>query len=775
LELSSIRFSWFSPTRITGFTIRDHAGDRVVESPRATWDRNLRQLLFDHPRLGTLTLDGASLDVERGEGGSIDLYEALEPILSPKPKLDLTVQITNGSLQFRTTGGLKPVTAQRLDVVLHIAPQPRPLTWRVDLGHTSESGKLSVVGRLDRWNPSADGHKDLAVEIVSQTWPFAVSRSKLDATAALSGRFQFLRHEGNWDLDGSAGLADVRAGGAALKGDQLDWPSLNAHWRVVQDAKGWSVRQLNVSSPVGTITGRGVLPAIEEASQLEADLDLAALANQLPNALGLPRDATLQSGKVRLQLESKPGNSGSSWNLEGRTSDLVARLRDETLEFRDPAVLHADVSSIEDGARFNGRLDVGKTPWTDRPLAVRLEGSYHATPRELTIARLVVNDRHGALDAKGHIRGSEDRPFVSLSGRVAPDWQWVNETLTQKVEPGAHVEGDSISFEAQGPISLSSSDLLKDLKADMRAAVREVDIYGLRVGSTVIHAQTAGGKISIEPIDTTLNGGRVHLEPELVRDEEYGMLLRLGSNSTIADAEINDEVSHRVLAFLVPVMDRATRAHGKVSVDVSRAEIPLRSDAGRRAVVEGEVVFSNVEFAPGPLAQDLLVMVGRPDLPALRLNEPVVMSVADGKVYQRGLAIPVGKLTQIRLEGTVDFERNLDLVASMPLTPAMFGNTDLLSGITAGMRLDLPIRGTLSKPKIDKEAFTTALKDMGKTFLQRGAVFGAAELLERLTRPRDPNAPPPPPRMTPEERRAQRLQRKDERRERKQERRMNRG
>src|SRR5690242_19085106 len=63
LEVTTFRFSWFGPTEMTGFVIRDPQGDRVVKAARATWDRNLAQILFDRPRYGTLTLDRADLDV----------------------------------------------------------------------------------------------------------------------------------------------------------------------------------------------------------------------------------------------------------------------------------------------------------------------------------------------------------------------------------------------------------------------------------------------------------------------------------------------------------------------------------------------------------------------------------------------------------------------------------------------------------------------------------------------------------------------------------------
>jgi translocation and assembly module TamB len=142
----------------------------------------------------------------------------------------------------------------------------------------------------------------------------------------------------------------------------------------------------------------------------------------------------------------------------------------------------------------------------------------------------------------------------------------------------------------------------------------------------------------------------------------------------------------------------------------------------------------------------------------------VTLTIADGRVNQRGMAIPIGDLTQIELAGWVDFDRNLALTATLPVTPAMLGNNPLLSDIAAGSRVSLPIGGTLDHPSIDQDAFKANLQELGKTLLTRGATRGAMELLMRLIQPRDPNAPPPPPRLTPQERRIQRQEKKAMRR-----------
>ena len=91
----------------------------------------------------------------------------------------------------------------------------------------------------------------------------------------------------------------------------------------------------------------------------------------------------------------------------------------------------------------------------------------------------------------------------------------------------------------------------------------------------------------------------------------------------------------------------------------------------------------------------------------------------------RGLALPLGDVTRIELDGWVDFDRNLSMTASLPFTPAMVGNVGILGNIIEGTRISVPIRGTLQHPEIDKQAMKLGMKDLGKTLLERTAGAGA--------------------------------------------------
>ena len=75
------------------------------------------------------------------------------------------------------------------------------------------------------------------------------------------------------------------------------------------------------------------------------------------------------------------------------------------------------------------------------------------------------------------------------------------------------------------------------------------------------------------------------------------------------------------------------------------------------------MLFDDVRFMPGPLADELLSVFQRERRPLAVLRDPIAVRIAGRKVYQEGLVIPVGNIASIGVNGSVDFDQNLDLVA----------------------------------------------------------------------------------------------------------------
>lgn len=1028
LEVGRFAFSWFGPTRMTGFRIYDHDGDRVVDAASATWDRNLWQALFDRPRYGTLTLGGVALDVERRPDGTVDLYEALRPILTGRPETAFRVVTAGGRLTLRSDGLEGPLSGDLRSLVIDRPPAPGAVTWTLRLSQPGAGGEamrsLETRGRYDRWLLTGGTEAPLAFDLTGRDWPLSLEAGGVGLRGRLDGRLDFARAEGVWRVSGRTALAGGELAGPALRGDRVALGSLTAEWGASRSGSGWRVESLDVATDLGTLKASGPLPSrTGESSRVEGRLDLAELARRAPRALGLRAGLVVERGSAELTVVSSGARGGIAWDVSARVGDLVAELDGRRVVVSQPATLGArlvdggrrglsvawleldsaflkargsgdvdrgvdvegtvdlaaleaqfrdvvdfggldlsgrgtlrggyrrrgdgyagqldltladlalgggrgarearvrlgvsgpadnsgaptgwsrasaslrsgdlaadvlalaesnelaaigagvdrgvtlrgesgsaearlfarregdgwaiDEASLEvaadhgspgsragvllsgsyepssgtlrlrpvasgpvepgplrvapegielaglggpdwrargklegaveevarflsawsgemaisdlrggwsaraeawgtpEGSVFAGKLELPDLSWPAAdgsrrgpgPLALDAAGGYRGASDELTFTELVASSRFATLEAAGRLSEPGGARVADLRGRLTPDFEAISDWLGERVEPGARVAGGPREFRLTGRLDPAGGDVLAGIEAELGFDLSELDVFGMRLGATPVVARVRDGSVTLDPIRTTLNGGSLRVDPEVERGGDGSWTVRLGSGSSLSDAEVNDEVSRRVLSYVAPVLDRATRVRGRVSAEVARAEFPIGPGFRRETVVEGRVVFQDVAFAPGPLATSLVALVGA-EAATLRLDEPVVLSIAEGRVRQRGLAVPLGNLSRIELAGDVGFDRSLDLVASLPITRSMVANNDLLGDVVEGTRIAVPIRGTLSNPQIDREAFRTAMNDLGKTLLRRGAARGAAELIFRLSQPR---------------------------------------
>ena len=425
------------------------------------------------------------------------------------------------------------------------------------------------------------------------------------------------------------------------------------------------------------------------------------------------------------------------------------RLRDGALPepvVSDEADIQLDIAADPQPIAWSialGHVSAGREPGR-----FALKGSYSRVADRIEIGGFTVETVYGRFGGSGSIDKLGTTPEVNFKGSLEPDWPAIHAVLVREVEPNARIAGQSRAWTLAGTIAASATgdDWLGGLHGELGIQLDALDVFGMRLGATALVLRADSGRLTVDPIDTRLNDGILHLEPEWVREPKGSLRLKLGPASTLENAVINDEVSHRVLSYVAPVLDGATRVQGRVSVKRVDAEFPLFAATAAPMRVEGDVLFDDVRFLPGPLADDLMSLFPNADAtrPLLVLRDPISFRVAEGKVHQRGLTIPLAKVGSAALEGSVDFQKNLDLVARFRLNPPG-PDKPLLATILRTARFELPIRGTLDDPRIDVEGMKERLKSMGSDLLDNSLVAGAGGLLrflEQLAARRQARKPP---------------------------------
>jgi len=426
-----------------------------------------------------------------------------------------------------------------------------------------------------------------------------------------------------------------------------------------------------------------------------------------------------------------------------------------------------------DAANAGWDMQGSETGWTVEKLALessrgslRAAGSAsdpHSDRFDLT--DLAIKLPYLQVDGAGAIRNLTGKPQLDLKGTLNPDWRALTTLLAEEVEPNARIAGQTSSWRVSGSIAGSQfDDALETLSGDLGMQIDELDVFGMRLGHAALVVRAENGKTRIDPIDATLNQGVLHLEPELTRDENGRRWLRMGKSSSLKGAVINDEVSHRVLSYAAPILDGATRVQGRISARLRDAVFPIVAPADAQARILADVTFDEVRFMPGRLADQLLVVFDKLDQPLLILRNSISIEIADRKVHQKGLVFPVANLASIALDGSVDFDKNLDLVARLAMnrqTPV----AGVLPPFLQNARVEIPIRGTMQNPTIDAGSLKDRLAGMGMDFvgntvgaglngLQRllggKAAKGLGDYFLPRARPATPTPPPKPDSVNPE-------------------------
>jgi translocation and assembly module TamB len=718
------------------------------QAPAQRWSlrANVSDLVAAEGRRRLTIAEPATIDALISREGSriaLDRFEVQTPFLRASAKGDIdsgvdlegTLDLAEFSARFRDfidLGSVEPAGVCKLNAHYQRRGDGYEAKARGELGNVRLGG-LPLLGTFERGlislTSACEGGADAA------GWPLDWRQWSLHATSADSGlEFKATngRASGEIAIDGR-GVAKLTLGGrprraeaeVKLSSDRGTWNAQHLALAIMSDSQ-WGPGM----GPGGTLrwAGRGRFDPARDELVVESVTPNHEVARK-PGAeraqagwLKIRGLTAMGSGRIEAEASADLADfstlvapPGEAWGgrLDGR-----AHLRREgelweyalRLELHDPAQLSATARALA----------------LDGTVSCRVNGLYSSRSDQLRVTELALEAPLVAIAGAGTVERLTDAAELDFKGSLSPDWGALSDLLARRVEPNAHVAGRPRSWNLSGKATAGTGTIALDgLRGECGIEIDELDVFGMQLGGAPLVLELEKGQVRINPIDSTLNGGTLHLEPELARREEGSIWLRLGPSTKLEGAVVNDEVSHRVLSYVAPVLDGATRVRGKVSLGIEEALVPLAAGEGASEKILGNMIFDDVRFMPGPLATELLGILLKEDRPLLVLRDPVSVHIANGKVYQKGLVIPLGKAAGIAVEGSVDFRKNLDMVASFGMFPRTGSGPAALGPLARSARIEIPIRGTLDKPKIDAGAFAQRLKSIGKDLLETSMEAGA--------------------------------------------------
>ena len=371
------------------------------------------------------------------------------------------------------------------------------------------------------------------------------------------------------------------------------------------------------------------------------------------------------------------------------------------------------------------------TVWQEPKLAWHGQGEFDHVRDRLVATHLNVTSDMVNVVARGQIDALTTKPVVDLSGEIAYDLKNVAAILAAYLGESLQISGaDKRQFLLRGPLPTLVTSASQDPRAPAtqkwvwpkelvgRAGVgwNSAEIYGLPVGEASIDAALENGIVSFAAIDVPVADGRVKAWPRLVLANDP-MVFQLAKGTQVDQVQITPQMCRTWLKYVAPLLADATRAEGKLSLNVEGATFPVMTPEAGAA--RGTMTVHGGRVGPGPLAEQYVLLATqvrsllerKPLDPNFRADsvqwltlpqQDVQVELNNGRVYHRGLQIMVGDTTLITT-GSVGTDQTLGLIVEVPIRDQWVAKDRVLSSLR-GQSVKVPINGTVSKPQLDARA-----------------------------------------------------------------------
>ena len=493
-----------------------------------------------------------------------------------------------------------------------------------------------------------------------------------------------------------------RAGQKTLTEDRL---SLQTKGRLNFKNKSAFLAPINIVGSPGTIT----IPqlTIKDWSNFQkdiktkatADLDLAQLTSAYGDFIQLP-EKTRISGKGKFNLDVDFSSPKSQF-LKVDADLSPFQLTSETLPpiSEDHVKLRANVKRSPDG-------------------------------KTLSIENVQLNSTPLSLSAAGNLDQTGKTKTLDANGKINLDLKMLSPYLQKIAGPKITITGKGdnpfklkmVSGATRWTDSLKRTNFTGAIRAD------SIDAFGLGISATEVPIQVAN-QSAIAKLSATANGGQLDLQPTIdLRKEPYS--LSLPQNSFILkDVEITDAMAESLMAKIHPVFQGSVQAEGFIDLYMQHFNWPLDKKDRDKTTFAGTLRLKGVRINSTRLLSGLLALIG------IRGNEMdfgdsnIDFVARSGRIETSPIRLEVDGYP-LELRGSVGFDKSLDYIARLPITPKLVGDKayQYLEGVT----IDVPIRGDSSNPDIDESTMQKASSNLAEQALQKTLEKGVQNIFEQL-------------------------------------------
>jgi translocation and assembly module TamB len=406
VDAGSLSLGWLSPIVMRDLVVRDEAGEILAQVSAFQSEKSLLSLAQNPSDLGKFTVDEPlGRIVLRGDGSNLeDLLARFAKEFPPREAKSPTAMpafalaLTRGTIQLedQVAGQRWELADMQLDVDFSQAREPRTGKLSASLKHMPSAAGKAALGNSPRveipsgeiaadlnWQPAppADGKpeglgagkvtcefKSLPVEIAQG----AIRRLAGDIrpAGALTGSLVY-----EWKDDAAAQRLEISklssplltvAAPAFLGTDRPSIRLASASGGIEIADKRLLLDQLRIQSDVVALSANlagkaptldlaGILSAVQSTKkddglEVSGEIDLAALAQRLPQTLRLRQDTRITEGLFDFSLKSGFSQQGErSWEGTANTTRIVAETAGRKVAWDQPLEFAATVRHARSG------------------------------------------------------------------------------------------------------------------------------------------------------------------------------------------------------------------------------------------------------------------------------------------------------------------------------------------------------------------------------------------------------------------------------------------
>lgn len=370
--------------------------------------------------------------------------------------------------------------------------------------------------------------------------------------------------------------------------------------------------------------------------------------------------------------------------------------------------------------------------WREPDVKIVGRGAYDAARDLLLVDRLQVDGSKLSADAKGKIGDLASELRLDLSGTLTYDLEKLEPQLRPILGKDVKIAGkDTRPFRIEGPLYPTSKSSIiavsragtpsaaaptlrfTELKGEVNANWKSLKAHGCDVGTADVKAILQQGWLQVYPIETSLNGGKLRLQPNLRIDPDPMELILL-KGPMIERAKLTPAMCAGAIGYALPALANVTEADGLLSISLDGGRIPV--EAPTTGELKGTLVLHSAKIGPSPLLRELTSVLKITPLTSTIKESKVPFHMVAGKVHHRDLEISFGDFS-VKSSGAVGLDGTLALVIETPVPPRL-ASLARLTPAQAKQTVRIPIGGTLGQPRPDGRALESITSVIGRSILE---------------------------------------------------------